>query len=152
LLLLLLLLHHINAKATAILCSLLYGMPLASNVVSIGRDGAVHGEHWCVNSLAPRLDCHAEAGDEVNLLKLFSFMTLDVMGEIAFGNSFGLLEETNYKIIDWMQNMMLMIMLGIYKTALGDSAAQLMLPREVESEKKGSRSYATPSAAGARMV
>ncbi|RKP05869.1 cytochrome P450, partial [Thamnocephalis sphaerospora] len=90
-----------------------------------------------INSLLRRLERHADGKQEINMFKLFSFMTFDAIGEIAFGKSFNLLEEEDHPLLGWMHST---LMLGIYVRILyayvfGQTAAPIIFPKHVAAER-----------------
>jgi benzoate 4-monooxygenase len=49
---------------------------------------------------------HADSGEPVDLLYVFHLMAFDVIGEIAFGRKFGLLDEgkEDHPVVKWLDD------------------------------------------------
>jgi cytochrome P450 len=70
-------------------------------------------------------DKHAESGDTVNAMDLFMRANLSIMGAIAFGKSFNLIEEY-HPILEWLSDI---LELGVLKSAVGETAAIKLRPK-----------------------
>ncbi|KAI9591714.1 cytochrome P450 [Syncephalis fuscata] len=59
-----------------------------------------------VARLVERIRAHADSGSAVDLMNLIRNMTFDVIGEVGFGKTFGLLEENKeqHPIIQWIND------------------------------------------------
>jgi cytochrome P450 len=86
-----------------------------------------------VQSLLSALDKYADGQTQVDMLKMFSFMTFDVMGEIMLGKPFGLLKEGEHPVLDWIQGT---LMGGIYKTTIGPLLTKIFFPDTIECENR----------------
>ncbi|RKP05956.1 cytochrome P450 [Thamnocephalis sphaerospora] len=88
-----------------------------------------------ITPLMARLDRHAEAGDAIDIMGLFHYMTFDVIGDIAFGRNFNLIEDDNNgdNMVTWLAGT---AQLGIYKLALGPLANQWLMPKLFECQRK----------------
>ncbi|KAI9594288.1 cytochrome P450 [Syncephalis fuscata] len=71
-----------------------------------------------LSQLVKRISEHAIAGENIDIMLLFKYMTFDVIGRVAFGKSFELTQsrEKQHPIIDWMETAG---SLGIKKLLLG---------------------------------
>ncbi|RKP07284.1 cytochrome P450 [Thamnocephalis sphaerospora] len=98
-----------------------------------------------IRPLLRRLRKHAEAGDSVNLMQLFHYMTFDVVGDILFGRNFNLMEDDNGgdNAIAWLSGM---CKIGIYASvgdmqaeaeySFGPLANKWFMPKLAECERK----------------
>lgn len=51
----------------------------------------------CLSKLIKRLDAAAESGEVIDLQRWISFFVMDVLGELAFSRSFGVLDSGDVK-------------------------------------------------------
>ncbi|RKP09113.1 cytochrome P450 [Thamnocephalis sphaerospora] len=89
-----------------------------------------------VRPLLKRLERHAEAGDTINIMQLFFFMTFNVMGDIALNRNFNMMEDDDIgnRIVAQINDT---IQLCIYTYAFGPLANKWMFPRLHESKRQG---------------
>ncbi|RKP22392.1 hypothetical protein SYNPS1DRAFT_25883 [Syncephalis pseudoplumigaleata] len=78
---------------------------------------------------------HADAGDAVDLMALFKKMTFDIIGEVGFGKSFGLLDEKDgaHDIVHWIDDA---FNLGIRKLIYGKLYHPMFFGKLVKSEQE----------------
>ncbi|KAI9590903.1 cytochrome P450 [Syncephalis fuscata] len=80
--------------------------------------------------LVVRLQEYADSGSSVDLMDMLKKMTFDIIGEVAFGKTFGLLEkQESHPIIKWMQSR---IQYGTLKFLLGRLFFLNMYPKLVQ--------------------
>ncbi|RKP28056.1 cytochrome P450 [Syncephalis pseudoplumigaleata] len=88
-----------------------------------------------VRRLADVIREHAVAGEAIDLLDLFHCMTFDIIGEVAFGKSFNLLDqgEKKHPIIKWMYATTAH---GVKKNLLGPLYHPSLFPKNIEAMDK----------------
>ncbi|RKP05480.1 cytochrome P450 [Thamnocephalis sphaerospora] len=88
-----------------------------------------------IRPLLSRLERHAEASDTINIMRLFNYMTFDVISDIAFGRSFNLLEDDNDgdNIVKWLNGL---CQLCVCKHAFGPLANKWLMPGLYECKRK----------------
>ncbi|KAI9599533.1 cytochrome P450 [Syncephalis fuscata] len=90
--------------------------------------------------LVERIRKHADAGNTVDLMNLFKNMTFDIIGEVGFGKTFGLLEEKkeHHPIIQWINSTNSFVLL---KIIFGRFFSVKLVPK-LERDIKAFDSYA----------
>lgn len=71
-----------------------------------------------------RLSENARAGKAVDLRAWFNFLTFDIIGDLAFGESFGSLETSNYHF--WVQNILFGVKGIVRRRILQESGMQIL--------------------------
>ncbi|KAI8058275.1 cytochrome P450 [Syncephalis plumigaleata] len=90
-----------------------------------------------IKRLANRIERYAASEDTFDILQYLSYMTLDIIGEIAFDTSFDMLlakpGESLHPLIEWLRKLPA---LGMLRFVLGPFCNRWLFPSFFDSEKK----------------
>ncbi|KAH5337001.1 hypothetical protein HBI50_015440 [Parastagonospora nodorum] len=99
-----------------------------------------------VDRLVAAVQSRADQGSEVNMVDMFNFLAFDVMGDLAFGTSLGLLENTEYNT--WVRVIVATIkvvtirIVVFYHIPFASKILPLLVPKSMEAKRDAHMKFA----------